>query len=56
MDLDAGHISMASPLAKGLMGSKQGDEVVVQLPAGERTFQILELRTLPRMVEKTGTD
>ncbi|MEJ2503512.1 MAG: GreA/GreB family elongation factor, partial [Gemmatimonadota bacterium] len=36
MDLDAGHISMASPLAKGLMGSKQGEEVVVTLPAGER--------------------
>lgn len=51
MDLDAGHISMASPLARGLMGSKEGDEVVVSLPAGERTFEIVELRTLPQMVQ-----
>jgi transcription elongation factor GreA len=51
MDLDAGHISMASPLARGLMGSKEGEEVVVTLPAGERTFEIMELRTLPQMVD-----
>ena len=51
MDLDAGHISMASPLAKGLMGSTAGQEVHVQLPAGERTFEILEIRTLPQMVD-----
>jgi transcription elongation factor GreA len=50
MDLDAGHISMASPLAKGLMGSKEGDEVVVQLPAGERVLEVLELKTLPQML------
>ena len=51
MDLDAGHISMASPLARGLMGSKKGEEVVVNLPAGERTLEIVELRTLPQMVD-----
>ena len=51
MDLDAGHISMASPLAKGLLGSKQGEEVEVTLPAGERRFRVLELRTLPQMVD-----
>lgn len=51
MDLDAGHISMASPLARGLMGSREGDEVVVTLPAGERTFEVVELRTLPQMVQ-----
>ena len=51
MDLDAGHISMASPLAKGLMGSKAGDTVSIELPAGERTYEILELTTLPQMVD-----
>lgn len=50
MDLDAGHISLASPLAKGLLGAKKGDEVVVELPVGERKFEILDLRTLPQMV------
>jgi transcription elongation factor GreA len=47
MDLDAGHISLASPLARGLLGARQGDEVTVQLPAGERRFEIVDLRTLP---------
>ena len=51
MDLDAGHISLASPLAKGLFGAKEGDEVTVELPAGERSFEILELTTLPQMVD-----
>ncbi len=56
MDLDAGHISLASPLAKGLLGSKEGDEVTVELPAGERSFEILELTTLPQMVDSAGAD
>ena len=51
MDLDAGHISLSSPLARGFMGSKEGDEVVIELPAGQRTFEILELTTLPQMVD-----
>jgi transcription elongation factor GreA len=51
MDLDAGHISLASPLARGLLGAREGDEVEVTLPAGARTLQILELRTLPDMVQ-----
>ncbi|MFW6330215.1 MAG: GreA/GreB family elongation factor [Gemmatimonadota bacterium] len=51
MDLDAGHISLASPLARGFLGSREGDEVVVELPAGTRTFEVLKLRTLPRMVD-----
>jgi len=46
MDLDAGHISMASPLGRGLLGARLGDEVAIQLPAGERRFKILELVTL----------
>lgn len=51
MDLDAGHISMASPLGRGLLGARLDEEVVVQLPAGERRFRILELTTLPQIVD-----
>lgn len=51
MDLDSGHISMASPLARGFMGAREGEVVVIELPAGERTYEILELRTLPDMVD-----
>lgn len=52
MDLDAGHISMASPLGRGLLGARVGDEVAIQLPAGERRFRILELTTLHALVEE----
>ncbi len=55
MDLDAGHISMSSPLGRGLMGAKVGDTVEIQLPAGVRRFQVLELTTLPQMVKGEGS-
>ena len=50
MDLEAGHISLDSPIARGLLGSRQGDEVKIQLPVGERRFRVLELTTLPQQV------
>lgn len=51
IDLDAGHISMASPIGQGLMGARVDQEVKVQLPAGERVFRILDLQTLPQQLE-----
>lgn len=47
IDLEAGHISLDSPIGRGLTGSREGDEVTVQLPAGERRFRVVELTTLP---------
>lgn len=47
MDLEAGHISMASPIGKGLMGARKGEEVTVRLPGGERRFKVTRLSTLP---------
>jgi transcription elongation factor GreA len=51
IDLDAGHISLASPIGRGLLGAKVDQEVDVQLPAGERRYRVLELTTLPQQVE-----
>ena len=48
IDLEAGHISLDSPLGRGLLGSREGDEVTIQLPAGERRFRVVELTTLPQ--------
>ncbi len=50
IDLDAGHISMASPIGRALMGKKVGEEVAAQLPMGARNYHILELTTLPEML------
>lgn len=38
-----GLISVSSPIAKALMGKKQGDEVSIMLPSGENEFEILEV-------------
>jgi transcription elongation factor GreA len=51
IDLDAGQISMASPIGRALMGRKLQEEVVVNLPAGERRYVVTELVTLPEMLK-----
>lgn len=50
MDLDAGHVSMASPIGNGLLGAKQGEEVTVALPRGERKYEVREVLTLPQQL------
>lgn len=42
-DIKLGRISVASPLARGLLGREVGDEVTLQMPAGKRTYEILEI-------------
>jgi transcription elongation factor GreA len=42
-DLKAGKISVASPIAKGLLGKKVGDKTEIQVPAGKMEFEILEI-------------
>lgn len=51
IDLDSDQISMASPIGNALLGKKLNEEVVVRLPRGDRTYQIIELTTLPQMLE-----
>jgi transcription elongation factor GreA len=50
IDLDTNQISMASPIGSALLGKQMHDEVVVQLPRGDRTYRIVELVTLPQMI------
>ncbi len=45
-DSDEGKISTSSPIGKGLMGKKIGDEVTIEIPSGKKTYEILELRTI----------
>jgi len=51
MDLDLGHISIASPIGRGLLGARTEDEVTVQLPIGPRRFKVLDLVTLPQQMD-----
>lgn len=42
-DLQAGKISIQSPIGKGLLGKKVGDKTKIQVPAGEMEFEILDI-------------
>jgi transcription elongation factor GreA len=50
MDLDAGHVSIESPIGRGLLGAREGEEVRIELPRGERRFQVRVLSTLPQQL------
>ncbi len=40
---ERGLISFATPLARGLMGKQEGDEVEITLPMGKKEFEILSV-------------
>ena len=50
MDMDAGHVSVASPLGRALLDHKAGETVPVRLPAGARKLKILKVATLHQQV------
>lgn len=43
-DASAGKIGWSAPLARALIGAKVGDERVVRLPAGERSYEVMDIR------------
>ena len=45
-NFDEGHVTLASPIGKALMGKGVGDNVLLKLPAKTRRLRILELRTI----------
>jgi transcription elongation factor GreA len=51
IDLDAGQVSLASPIGRGLLGAGEGEDVVIALPRGERRYIVLALITLPQQLE-----
>lgn len=53
MDLDAGHISLASPLGRALADRQVGDEVLLRLPTMTRKLRILELLTVHDIAGET---
>ena len=46
MDIDAGHISLASPLGRALSNGRVGDEISLRLPLGFRRLRITQLITV----------
>ncbi|MCL6740120.1 transcription elongation factor GreB [Sphingomonas sp. RB56-2] len=43
-DATSGLISWAAPIARALVGAKVGDERIVRLPAGEKSYEVINIR------------
>jgi len=43
-DATLGRVSWAAPIARALVGARVGDERIVRLPAGEKSYEILSIR------------
>ena len=43
-DAGAGRINWTAPIARALIGAKVGDERVVMLPAGEKSYEVISIR------------
>lgn len=45
-DAANGLISTNSPIGRGLLGKRAGDEVIISIPSGKRRMEILEMNTI----------
>src|SRR5580704_14351268 len=45
-DISQNKISTISPIGRGLMGRREGDEVEIATPAGKRRFEVVKLATI----------
>lgn len=45
-DVTKNKISTVSPIGRGLMGRKEGDEVEITTPSGKRRFEVVKLTTV----------
>mgnify|MGYP001415143848 CR=1 FL=1 len=45
-DLEKGLISAASPIGRGLLGKKDGETVVIEIPSGKKRFDIVGIKTI----------
>ena len=43
-DIKSGLISYTSPIARALIGKKEGDEAIVDAPVGEKSYEIITVR------------
>jgi transcription elongation factor GreA len=46
MEFEEGHVTMASPIGRALLGKGVGDEIVLRLPAMTRKLKVVELQTI----------
>ena len=42
-DASSGRVSWAAPIARALVGARVGDERIVRLPAGEKSYEVIRI-------------
>lgn len=47
VETSKGHISWQSPIGRALIGKALGDEVIIKIPAGEITYEVLSIKYKP---------
>ncbi|BDG07674.1 transcription elongation factor GreA [Anaeromyxobacter paludicola] len=50
-DLKQGKISVTSPIARGIIGRSEGDEVTIQAPGGARKYEIVSVEFIEEEYE-----
>jgi len=50
-DVNAGRISTASPIGRGLLNKVVGDEVKITIPGGLKQFEVISLKTIHEIEE-----
>jgi transcription elongation factor GreA len=45
-DAAQGRISVNSPIGKGLLGCREGDERTIHIPSGVKRYEVVEVRTI----------
>lgn len=46
VDTQRGRISWQSPIGRGLLGKMVGDEVIIQVPSGEKVYEVVSIHYL----------
>ena len=46
LEFEEGHVTMASPIGRALLGKGVGDAIVLRLPAMTRRLKVVELQTI----------
>jgi transcription elongation factor GreA len=46
VEFQEGHVTMASPIGRALLGKQVGDSLVLRLPAATRRLKVVELQTI----------
>ena len=54
VEFEEGHVTMASPIGKSLLGKAVGEVAFLKLPAGMRQLKVVDLKTIHDLAENGG--